>query len=531
MTAMIKKTISTLAFGLALRGCAGMLLLAVVAAPCWAASRHNEPFRPQFHFTPATNWMNDPNGMVYYDGEYHLFYQFNPFGDKWGHMSWGHAVTRDLVHWEHLPVALYEENDVMIFSGSAVVDWKNTSGFGKDGQPPLIAIYTGHYTKKPLQNQHIAYSNDRGRTWTKHASNPVLDIGERDFRDPKVMWHEPTKRWVMTVAWPAHHKVRFYASSNLKDWTHLSDFGPAGGTGGIWECPDLFPLAVEGRKEQKWVLIVNLNPGGPAGGSACQYFVGHFDGKEFTLDSASPVAQAPTTQAPLWADYGADFYAAVSWSDVPRRDGRRLWLGWMSDWRYANDVPTSPWRNAMSVPRELTLRNTPEGLRLVQEPVRDLKKLRGKRHRIARASFSEASEWLAKQKFASNLLDVEAEFDLGNNTGDFGIKIASGPGEETVVHCSAEGRWSVDRARSGKTDFHPKFAATYQSTPRSRPDSIKLRLLLDSSSLEVFAYDGEVVLTSLIFPRNTERRLETFASGTPPRVQRLTIWELDSAWR
>src|SRR5687767_2065816 len=232
-----------------------------------SAELYREPWRPQFHFTAATNWMNDPNGMVFYDGEYHLFYQYNPFGDKWGHMSWGHAVSRDLVRWEHLPIALYEENDVMIFSGSAVVDWKNTTGFGKDDKPPLVAIYTGHYTKKPLQNQHIAYSNDRGRTWTKHAGNPVLDIGDKDFRDPKVMWHEGTKRWVMTVAWPTHRKVRFYASPNLKEWTHLSDFGPAGSTSGIWECPDLFPLGT------KWVLIVNVGSGAPAGGSGCQYFI------------------------------------------------------------------------------------------------------------------------------------------------------------------------------------------------------------------------------------------------------------------
>src|SRR5882762_7364686 len=209
-------------------------LLAVCFSACLAfislgrgAELYRERFRPQFHFTPATNWMNDPNGLVFYDGEYHLFYQYNPFGDKWGHMSWGHAISRDLIHWQHLPVALAEENGVMIFSGSAVVDWKNTSGFGQNGKPPLVAIYTGHYTTKPLQNQQIACSNDRGRTWTKFSGNPVLDIGEKDFRDPKVFWHEPSQRWVMVAAWPVHRKVRFYASPDLKQWTHLSDFGPA----------------------------------------------------------------------------------------------------------------------------------------------------------------------------------------------------------------------------------------------------------------------------------------------------------------
>src|SRR5688572_27857608 len=281
-----------------------LLTLVVSVSPLAAANRYQEPFRPQFHFTPERNWMNDPNGMVFFAGEYHLFYQYNPFGDKWGHMSWGHAVSRDLVRWEHLPPALAEEDGVMIFSGSAVVDWKNTSGFGKAGRPPFVAIYTGHHTTKPLQNQHIAHSTDRGRTWTKFAGNPVLDIGERDFRDPKVIWHEETKRWVMAVAWPTNHKVRFYASPNLKEWTHLSDFGPAGSVAGIWECPDLFPI---GR--DKWTLIVNIGGGAPAGGSGTQYFVGEFDGKEFRLDESYPKPQPEVVPAgTVLADFEGDSY-------------------------------------------------------------------------------------------------------------------------------------------------------------------------------------------------------------------------------
>jgi fructan beta-fructosidase len=272
-------------------------------------------------------------------------------------------VSRDLVHWQHLPVALEEENGVMVFSGSAVVDWKNTSGFGKDGRPPLVAIYTGHYTGKPLQNENIAYSTDAGRTWTKYAGNPVLDIGEKDFRDPKVFWHEGTRRWVMAVAWPTQRQVRLYASPNLKDWTHLSDFGPAGSVTGIWECPDLFPLEVEGEPgSQRWVLVVNVGSGAPAGGSGTEYFVGTFDGTRF-VSTAS--AGASTEQA-LWADWGRDFYAATSWNDIPRRDGRRLWLGWMSNWDYANDVLTSPWRSAMTIPRALSLRRIDERYRLLQ---------------------------------------------------------------------------------------------------------------------------------------------------------------------
>ena len=296
-----------------------------------------EPFRPQYHFTPEKNWMNDPNGMVFYEGEYHLFYQYNPAGDKWGHMSWGHAVSPDMVHWTHLPLALAEADNVMIFSGSAVVDWKNSSGFGKDGRPPLVAVYTGFRTTDRVQFQCIAYSNDKGRTWTKYSGNPVIDINSMDFRDPKVQWHDATRRWIMTVSLSAEHKVRFYGSDNLKAWTLLSEFGPAGATGGVWECPDLFELPLPGTNDKRWVLVVNMNPGSVAGGSGGQYFIGRFDGTQFVADRDSLIPPRPgrsASESAHWFDYGPDYYAAVSWSDVPASDGRRLWLGWMSNWEY-----------------------------------------------------------------------------------------------------------------------------------------------------------------------------------------------------
>jgi len=278
---------------------------------------YDETYRPQYHFTPAKNWMNDPNGPIYYKDEYHLFFQYNPFGNVWGHMSWGHAVSRDLVHWQHLPVAIPEENGIMIFSGSTVVDWHNSSGFCKEvsvAEPScLVAIYTGHTEK--LQTQNLAYSNDRGRTWTKYSGNPVLDLHMQDFRDPKVFWHEPSHKWVMVAALPTLHKVRFFGSTDLKHWSTLSDFGPAGGTAGVWECPDLFPLPVEGEGGQtRWVLSINLNPGGLAGGSGDQYFVGQFDGATFV--NANPAEQV------LWADYGKDFYASTSFSNILATDGR-----------------------------------------------------------------------------------------------------------------------------------------------------------------------------------------------------------------
>lgn len=515
-----------------------MLAAASSSAAAPDAVSYREPWRPQCHFTPATNWMNDPNGLVFLDGEYHLFYQFNPFGNKWGHMSWGHAVSRDLVRWEHLPVALYEENGLMIFSGSAVVDWRNTSGFGRNGRPPLVAIYTGHDTRRPRQNQHLAFSNDRGRTWTKYAGNPVLDIGETDFRDPKVFWHEPTRRWIMAVAWPVPRTVRFYGSPNLKDWTHLSDFGPAGSTNGIWECPDLFPLQVENQRgTPKWTLIVNVGSGAPAGGSGCQYFVGDFDGRRFTPDPA-PGGRPP----PLWADWGRDFYAAVSWSDLPPRDGRRLWIGWMSNWQYANDVPTAPWRSAMSLPRELSLRRTPDGLRLVQQPVRELSALRRRHQRLRQATLAQANAWLRRLQPISPLLELAIEFDSIPATGQFGLRLVTGANEATVIRCDppgttaptpGPGRIAIDRRSAGRGEFNTTFPGIHDGPVRMTDGRLRLHVFVDMSSLEVFAGDGETVLTDLILPGPGRRQLTAWAdpSAAAVRVRRLEIWELSSAWR
>ncbi|MBB5803016.1 levanase [Saccharothrix ecbatanensis] len=251
----------------------------VVAAPA------TETYRPQFHFTPERNWMNDPNGLVYHKGEYHLFYQHNPNGNSWGDMSWGHAVSRDLVRWQELPVAISHDDTEMVFSGSAVVDHADTSGFGTPDEPAMVAVYTSAPKAGGKQAQSLAYSTDRGRTWTKYADNPVLDIGSAEFRDPKVQWHAPTQSWLMAVALATERKIRFYSSKDLKSWAPLSDFGPAGAVGGVWECPDLFPLEVDGDPgKTKWVLVVSINPGGIAGGSAAQYFIGDFDGTRFTAD-------------------------------------------------------------------------------------------------------------------------------------------------------------------------------------------------------------------------------------------------------
>ena len=512
----------------------GVLLapFAALVARAQPGPAYSERYRPQFHFTPAANWMNDPNGLVFFAGEYHLFYQYNPFGNTWGHMSWGHAVSPDLVHWQYLPVAIPEVDGVMAFSGSAVVDWKNTSGFGRGGEPPLVAIYTGHRTDRPSQSQFLAYSTDRGRTWTRYAGNPVLDISVADFRDPKVFWYEPQQKWVMVLALSLEHKVLLYSSPDLKRWTPLSEFGPTGAVGGVWECPDLFELPVDGDPQKtRWVLIVNLNPGGVAGGSGAQYFVGDFDGTRFRAEAsgATAAAGAPDGGA-LWADYGKDFYAAVSWSDMPRTDGRRVWIGWMNNWQYGKDIPTSPWRSAQSVPRELALRTTRDGVRLVQRPVAELQRLRGTGRRLGAQPIPVGSTPLAARGISGTALEIVAELEAGA-ASELGVKVRTGRNEETVIGVDPRaGRLFVDRTRSGEVSFHPDFPGRHAGPLPIENGRVRLRILVDRSSVEVFAGDGRTVITDQIFPDPASDGVALYATGGPARLVTLEAWPLQSAW-
>lgn len=484
---------------------------------------YEELFRPQIHFSAPLNWINDPNGLVWHNGEYHLFYQFNPFGDTWGHMSWGHAVSRDLVHWRHLDVAIPEIGSVMAFSGSAVSDTRNTSGFGTAANPPLVAIFTGHHTDQPLQDQRIAYSLDNGRTWTQYEGNPVIDMGKADFRDPKVIWYEPDQKWVMVTALSTEYRLRFFESKNLKEWTVLSDFGPAGATGGIWECPDLFPLTVDGQ--QKWVLIVNINPGAPSGGSGAQYFVGHFDGTRFIPED--PVGSGES----LWIDYGKDFYAVQSFSDVPSTDGWRIWLAWMSNWQYAGVTPTAPWRNSMTVPRTVMLRRYPEGMRIVQHPVEELQLLRGNHFEIDSTPLLPATVSPDMDEIRGIRLEIDAEFDVGD-ASEVGIKVRKGAWEETVIGFDAlRNRIFVDRTRSGRTDFSTDFPGIHSGPLAPEEGRIRIHLLVDDSSIEVFGNDGRIVLTETIYASPESDRIEIYSRGGVAELIRLDAWTLDSSWR
>jgi beta-fructofuranosidase/levanase len=648
-----------------------------------ASERPDDPDRPEAHYTPSKNWMNDPNGLVWYDGEYHLFYQYNPEGTSWGNMSWGHAVSRDLVHWRELPVAIPYSEQEQIFSGSVVVDEANTSGFGTEAEPPLVAMYTSVDPDTGVQSQALAYSNDRGRTWTKYDGNPVLDIGSTEFRDPKVFWYDEGGYWVMSAVLAEQHVVQFYRSDDLRSWTHLSDFGPANAVGGVWEMPDLFPLPVDGNPEDtRWVLLVSLNPGGIAGGSGVQYFVGDFDGRRFVAaDSApaaapgepfasfdgddygawtiagtafgdSPVPGSQPGQHPVggfegrglassfggddaatgrlvspefslssryvnllvggghhprdpgasrprageatvnlvvdgevvrsatgadsesldwaawnvaalrgrrahievvdeqsgpwghisvdeitfgdapaqprletydWVDHGKDFYAAVSYNNVP--GGDRVVMGWMNNWEYAESTPSTPWRGAMTVPRRLKLRTVRGEVRLTQEPVHQLSSLRGRPALRWSDLDLRAGVRPLPDRARGVALEIRARIDVGT-ARRVGLHLRTGGGRQTVVGYDADTeRVYVDRTDSGDA-VHQTFPGRHDAPLEASRGTVVLRIVLDRSSVEVFAGRGESVITDQIFPDPDADGLSLFAAGGTAQVESLEVTPL-----
>lgn len=452
-----------------------------------------EKHRPQFHFTPKAHWMNDPNGMVYLNGTYHLFFQHNPGGTTWGPMHWGHAVSKDLVHWQELPIALYPDSLGTIFSGSAVVDKDNTAGFGKNA---LVAIFTHHNkaieeAKTGLhQNQSIAYSTDEGKTWTKYKGNPVLpNPGIWDFRDPKVQWFEAGKKWVMTLA--TKDRITFYSSPDLKKWTKESEFGEKlGAHGGVWECPDLITLDYNGQK--KWVLFISINPGGPNGGSATQYFIGNFDGKTFT----------PENTATRWVDYGPDDYAGVTWSNT---GDRKIFLGWMSNWDYAEKVPTQSWRSATTIPRELKLVEENGMPYLTSMPVKELNAITAKATTLNNITIKGNYDLSGKisplgSKYVVDLTTAANE--------SFSLNLTNTKGEEVVIgYDKASNEFYIDRNKSGDLGFAANFARKITAPRVSTSNQVTLKLVVDVASAEVFADGGRTVLTTIFFPTETLNQL------------------------
>lgn len=422
---------------------------------------NREKYRPVYHHTPAWGWMNDPNGMFYKDGVWHLYFQYNPYGSQWENMTWGHSTSTDLIHWTFQGAPIEADVWGTIFSGSAVVDHNNTAGFGKGA---VVAMYT---SAGENQTQSIAYSNDNGQTFTKYDGNPVLTSNTPDYRDPHVFWNEDIKRWNMIMAEGQHMDI--YSSADLKEWKLESQFGAEyGNHGGVWECPDLMKMKVRGTDQYKWMLLCNINPGGPFGGSATQYFVGQFDGHKFTCESAPEVTK--------WMDYGKDHYATVTFDNAP--DGRRVAMAWMSNWQYANQVPTMQFRSANSVPRDLDLYEYQGQTYCGVTPSPELAAARPKK---ATKTLTEACEMVVTLK--------------GNAT----ITLANDKGEQVVMTYDEKSRtFAMDRTKSGQKEFSDDFAALTVAPVHGKMS--QLRLFIDRSSIEAFDADGKMAMTNLVFP-------------------------------
>ncbi len=480
---------------------------------------NKEKYRPQIHFTPEKNWVNDPNGMVFYNGTYHLFFQHSPDATVWSNMSWGHATSKDLVHWDRKPIAIYPDSLGFIFSGSAVVDKNNTSGLGKNGIIPLVAMYTSHDMVKEkagaidVETQSLAYSLDEGKTWVKYENNPILkNPGVRDFRDPKIIWHESSKKWIAAIA--AQDQISFYASSNLLDWVKLSDFGKTDGAhGGVWECPDLFPM--EYNNKTYWVLLVNLNTGGPNTGSATQYFIGDFDGKQFKSNS----------KLTKWADYGPDEYAGVTWSNTGKR---RILIGWMSNWQYANVVPTETFRNSFTLPRELGLMKIDNEMYLTSMPINELKS-------IEKTSVTKndviIDEAIDLTSFFGKI-NTPSKFDLiFSSKNDYNFEFSNSLNEKVIIGYNKDkNHIFLDRTKSGKVDFEKGFASVNFAPRLSNAEKIGLSVYVDKSSFEIFADNGLSILTGVVFPNEDFTKIKVISSKGAT-LKKASYTPLNSIWK
>lgn len=494
------------------------ILTVIVLSACSSAKKqteYNQEHRLQFHFSPKEKWMNDPNGMFYLNGKYHFFYQHYPDSTVWGPMHWGHTISKDLIHWEEQPIALYPDSLGWIFSGSAVVDKNNTSGFGKNGKTPVVAIFTHHNPKmekegrNDFQYQSLAYSLDEGKTWVKYEGNPVVkNPGIRDFRDPKLMWYEQDKKWIMTLA--TLDRITFYSSPDLKNWTKESEFGQnIGAHGGVWECPDLFPLEHNGKTV--WTLLVSINPGGPNGGSATQYFLGDFNGKEFT----------PYTTKTRWFDYGTDNYAGVTFDNT---DKEKIFMGWMSNWQYAGITPSKAWRGAATLPRTLNIKTIDGHYFLSSEPIKALDQLK-KKETILKAENTDLS---------GQITDFSNQFILQFSTEElrgFTLKLSNDLNDELLIgYDKVNNSYFIDRSKSGKTDFEAGFAKKIIGQRVSLSKNSDFKLVIDAASAELFADGGLTNITSIFFPNKPYTSL-TIQNSEGMVIKNLSYSPLHSIWK
>lgn len=486
---------------------------------CWNEIRlsdtfdtaNREKFRPLYHHTPLYGWMNDPNGMFYKDGEYHLYFQYNPYGSMWGNMNWGHSSSKDLVHWEHHPVAIEPNGLGTVFSGSSVVDKENTAGFGKDA---VIAIYT---SAGASQIQSLAYSLDNGLTFQTYENNPII-TSDKECRDPNMFWHAESGKWILILAAALEKEMWIYSSPDLKNWTKESAFGRGyGAQDGVWECPDLMQLSVRGTDRKKWVLICNINPGGPFGGSAAQYFVGDFDGKTFTCDTKPEVTK--------WMDYGKDHYATVSWSNAP--EGRHTVVAWMSNWQYANNVPTKQYRSGNSLPRDLGLYQAEDGdYYLTTAPAEETKALRGKKP-LKYGAFSAGTKAAVRKLPADNSGACEIDIELTAQSANKVYIKLSNDSEYTVLAYDLENNtFSMDRTKSGITDFSKDFPAITVA-PVAGGNKQHLRIFIDRCSIEAFDGEGRFAMTNLVFPENPYATIAVSTDKGRCKVNNLTVYPLN----
>ncbi len=490
-----------------------------MADACWNEIRlsdtfdtaNREKYRPAYHHTPLYGWMNDPNGMFYKDGVYHLCYQYNPYGSMWGNMNWGHSTSKDLVNWEHHPIVIEPNGLGTVFSGSCVVDKDNTSGFGKDA---VLAFYT---SAGASQMQSLAYSTDGGYTFEVYKNNPII-TSDKESRDPKVFWHAESGKWIMLLAAALEREMWIYSSPDAVNWTKESAFGKGyGEQEGVWECPDLIKLPVRGTDDSKWVLICNINPGGPFGGSATQYFVGDFDGKNFICETAPEVTK--------WMDYGKDHYAAVSWSNAP--EGRQTVVAWMSNWQYANNVPTQQFRSANSLPRDLDLFVDADGSYSVGVvPSEEVLALRSGKP-VKYGSFNASSKPVVRKLPSENdgICEIEVELSM-KNADKVNITLANDRGDNVVMTYDAgRNTFSMDRAKSGIVDFSRDFPAV-TTAPVQIDGKLVLRMFIDRCSIEAFDGDGRFAMTNLVFPEDPYSTIAVSSEGGGCRVNRINVFPI-----
>lgn len=472
---------------------------------------NREKYRPAYHHTPLYGWMNDPNGMFYKDGEWHLYYQWNPYGSKWQNMTWGHSSSKDLMNWEHHPAAIEPNGLGSVFSGSSVVDKDNTAGFGKDA---VVSLYT---SADVSQVQSLAHSSDNGMTFEIYPGNPIITL-ESEARDPNMFWDAANNRWVLSLAHALDHEMLIFTSPDLREWTLQSAFGKGEGCqDGVWECPDLFPLKVDGSDKEKWVLVCNINPGGPFGGSATQYFVGDFDGTTFKADTDAQ-GKIPTK----WMDFGKDHYATVSFSGAP--DGRRTLIGWMSNWQYAGEVPTLQFRSANTLPRDASLFTAPDGqIYLASAPSPEVDRLRDKAVRKVSSISAGAT---ARSYSIPPLCEIDLEINP-RKAATVDITLSNGNGEKVgMTYDVKAATLSFDRRQSGITDFSQDFPAVTAAPVLTADNRLSLRIFIDRSSVEVFEKDGRLAMTNLVFPTSPYDRLSISASKGKAEIRNLTIYPL-----